>query len=310
MINAVVWDFGGVLLDWDPRYVYRELFDDTAAMEHFLAEVTSAEWHAENDRGVRYGESCAALAARHPEHAELIWTWWRRSEDMIAGPIAGSVAVLEELQAAGVPCYGLTNMEAETYPLRRERYAFLRSLRGTVVSSAEGVVKPDPEIFRRLLARFGLTAGETVFIDDSEANVTAARALGMVAVRFESPERLRSELSILGLPVRPGRGGPSTHRRHSGGTMARAIYTAEATVKGGRNGHGATSDGMLDVELRMPTELGGEGGGTNPEQLFAVGYAACFEGALGVAARRAKVELGDVSIDSHVLMFPNGEGGF
>ena len=204
-IRAVVFDFGGVLLDWNPRYVYRELFDgDDTAMERFLSKVVSAEWHEENDRGVRYAESCAALAARHPDQAELIWAWAQRSEDMIAGPIEGTVAVLAELQAAGVPCFGLTNMEAETYPRRYARFAFLRSLRGTVVSSAEGIIKPDPEIFHRLLSRFSLDAASTVFVDDAPRNIAAAAALGIVAVRFCSPAQLRGELVELGLPLAAG----------------------------------------------------------------------------------------------------------
>jgi 2-haloacid dehalogenase len=201
-IEAVVFDIGGVLLDWDPRYVYRELFDDEAEMERFLSQVCSREWHEDNDRGVLYADSCAALAARHPGYEELIWTWGRRTEDMIGGPIKGTVAVLAELEAAGVPCYGLTNMEAETYPRRVERFTFLQGLAGTVVSSAEGVIKPDPEIFRRLLSRFALVAERTVFVDDSEVNVAAAAALGMVALRFVSPARLRGDLVALGLPLR------------------------------------------------------------------------------------------------------------
>ena len=92
--------------------------------------------------------------------------------------------------------------------------------------------------------------------------------------------------------------------------MAKRLYTAEAQVKGGRNGHGTTSDGILDVDLRMPKELGGEGGATNPEQLFAIGYAACFEGALGVVARRQKQEIDDAVIDSKVMLQPTGTGGF
>ena len=200
-ITAVVWDFGGVLLDWDPRYVYRSLFADEAEMERFLSEVTSARWHEDNDRGVAYETSCAALAEAHPRYAKQIWAWWRRSEEMIAGPITGSVTVLEQLLAAGVRCYGLTNMEAQTYPLRYARYPFLQALHGTVVSSAEGVIKPDPEIFRRLLTRFGLDAALTVFIDDAPRNVAAATALGLVAVRFMSPEQLRRDLVELGLPL-------------------------------------------------------------------------------------------------------------
>lgn len=202
-ISAVVFDIGGVLLEWDPRHVYRDVFEDEAEMERFLAEVCSREWHEDNDRGVRYAESCAALAARFPQYAREIHLWAERTEDMIVGTIDGTVEVLAELQAAGVPCYGLTNMEAETYPVRYERYAFLRSLEGTVVSSQEGVIKPDPEIFRRLFARFGLVPEETVFVDDVERNIAAARALGMTTVLFTSPGQLRGELVALGLPLAP-----------------------------------------------------------------------------------------------------------
>jgi 2-haloacid dehalogenase len=206
-VSAVVFDIGGVLLDWDPRYVYRELFDDEAEMERFLGEVCSREWHEGNDRGTPYAQSCAALARRFPEYAAQIWTWPERTEEMIAGPILGTVAVLEELLAAGVPCYGLTNMEAETYPRRRERYGFLRAFAGTVVSSAEGVIKPDPEIFRRLLERYRLHATETVMIDDAPRNIAAAAQLGMATVQFETPEQLRRALIALGLPLRPGAAG-------------------------------------------------------------------------------------------------------
>ena len=197
--EAVVFDIGNVLLAWDPRNLYRQLIDDEQEMERFLAEVCTLQWHAAHDRGVPFAESCAALAARHPEHAELIWAWARRSEDMIGGEIAGTVEILEELTAAGVACYALTNMEAETYPKRLARFPFMRSFAGTVVSAHEGVVKPDPEIFHRLLHRYGLSAQRTVFIDDSESNVQAAAALGMIALHFHSPEQLRGELVGLGL---------------------------------------------------------------------------------------------------------------
>ena len=188
-----------MLLGWDPRAVYRELFDDEAEMERFLAEVCTLEWHAQHDRGVPFAHSCAALAARHPDQAELIWAWGRRSEEMITGPIEGTVHILGELQAAGVATYALTNMEAETYPVRRERFPFLQTFAGTVVSSREGVIKPDPEIFRRLLGRFGLAAKTSLFIDDAPRNVAAARELGMDAIRFVSPEQLRGELQQRGL---------------------------------------------------------------------------------------------------------------
>jgi 2-haloacid dehalogenase len=198
-IDAVVFDIGGVLLDWNPRYLYRKLFADETEMEYFLSTVCTLEWHHDNDLGVPIEKSCGRLAAEHPEYADMIWAWGRRSEEMIAGPIAGTVDVLQDLRAAGVRCYALTNMESWTFPLRRARYPFFAWFEGIVVSSHEGVAKPDPEIFRRLLERFDLAAPRTVLIDDAPHNVGAARALGLQAIRFQSPEDLRAELDGAGL---------------------------------------------------------------------------------------------------------------
>jgi 2-haloacid dehalogenase len=193
-IAAVVFDIGGVLLDWNPRHLYRKLFDDEDAMNRFLTEVCTMEWHMAHDLGTPFEVSCARLAAEHPEYAEMIWAWGRRSEEMIAGPIDGTVDILRALRRRGIRCYALTNMEAETYPQRLERYEFLRWFDGTVVSAAEGVAKPDAEIFTRLLRRFGLTAETTLMVDDNASNVAAASALGMQAIRFESPAQLRRRL--------------------------------------------------------------------------------------------------------------------
>jgi 2-haloacid dehalogenase len=198
-IDAVVFDIGGVLLDWDPRYLYRKLFDDEDEMNRFLQVVCTREWHDAHDRGKPADVSCAELAVAHPEHAELIWAWTRRSEEMIAGPILDAVDVLRDLKAAGVPCYALTNMEVETYPLRVERFPFLRWFDGTVVSAYEGVAKPDAEIFERLLSRFELTPASTLLIDDSPRNVRAALSLGMQAVEFRSAAALRRLLLEAGL---------------------------------------------------------------------------------------------------------------
>jgi 2-haloacid dehalogenase len=203
-IEAVVFDLGGVLLDWNPRHLYRKLFDDESAMDRFLDEVCTLDWHAAHDRGVPFETSCAALAASHPEHAELIWAWGRRSEEMVAGPIAGTVQILRELKGRGVPCYALTNMETETYPRRLERFAFLGWFDGTVVSGFEGVAKPDAEIFRRLLDRFGLTPSRTLMIDDAAPNIAAARGLGMQTVQFESVGHLRRLLEVAELLHPPG----------------------------------------------------------------------------------------------------------
>ena len=202
-IDAVVFDIGGVLLDWDPRHLYRKLIPDDAEMEDFLRRICTMEWHAAHDRGVSFERSCAELAAVHPEHAELIFAWGTRTEEMIAGPIEGTVSILRQLLHKGVKCYALTNMERETYSVRRRRYPFMNWFAGTVVSSHEGVAKPDPEIFRRLLDRFGLDPATTVMIDDSRPNIETAASLGLHAVRFESPAALRAALSRLGLPTYP-----------------------------------------------------------------------------------------------------------
>ncbi len=197
--SAVVFDLGGVLLDWNPRYLYRKLFDDEAEMDRFLSEVCTMQWHHAHDLGVPPEQTVPPLVDAHPEYAEQIWAWPRRSEEMVAGPIEGSVEILRALKDRGVPVYALTNMETWTYPDRRERYPFLRWFDGTVVSGFEGVAKPDPRIFKLLLDRFGLTAQTTLFIDDSAKNVAAAREVGLQAIEFESPAGLRQRLQNAGL---------------------------------------------------------------------------------------------------------------
>jgi 2-haloacid dehalogenase len=193
-VNAVVFDVGGVLLDWDPRHLYRKLFADEEKMELFLTEICSPAWHAPHDRGVSTAVSCAELAARHPQFSDLIWAWSNRSEEMIGGVNAGSVEVLQAVRETGLPCYALTNMEAETYPLRLERFAVLGWFDGTVVSGREGIAKPEPAIFTRLLDRFGLTARTTLMIDDTKENLETASNLGIQTVLFRSSRQLRAEL--------------------------------------------------------------------------------------------------------------------
>jgi len=198
-VDAVVFDLGGVLIDWNPRHLYRQLFDDEAAMERFLASVCTNEWHADHDRGVSTAESCELLAAEHPEHAELIRAWAERSEDMVAGAIDETVEILAELKRTGVRLFVLSNMEPETFPLRLDRFEFLHWFDDYVISGYEGLIKPDPAIFRRLLRRFDLQPARTLFIDDNEANVDAACAIGIKAVLFDNPEQLREHLVNAGL---------------------------------------------------------------------------------------------------------------
>ncbi|HET9895843.1 MAG TPA: HAD family phosphatase [Streptosporangiaceae bacterium] len=200
-ISAVVFDLGGVLLDWDPRYLYRQLIGDPAKLDHFLDRICSRDWHRAHDLGVDTGQSCRELASLHPGYAELIMAWSERGEEMIAGVFEDSAAVLAELKAAGLPCFALSNMEADRYEQRRARFSFFELFDGCVISGIEGVMKPDRKIFDVLLARYGLEPAGTAFIDDQPANVMAARELGVVAIEFTSSAQLRLDLRELGLPV-------------------------------------------------------------------------------------------------------------
>jgi 2-haloacid dehalogenase len=200
-ISAVVFDLGGVLIDWDPRYLYRTLFDDEAAMEEFLATITTPEWNRAQDAGRPWAEAVEELAEQHPDRRDLIEAYWRRWPETLGDAIAPTVAVLDELRTTGVRLYALSNWSGETFPAARPRYPFLGWFDGIVISGDERLIKPDARIFRVLLDRYGLTADEVVFIDDHQANVDAAAELGMHAARFVDPATLRSDLRRFGLPV-------------------------------------------------------------------------------------------------------------
>lgn len=203
-VDAVVFDLGGVLLDWDPRYLYRRLFDDPAEMESFLAGVCTSDWHRAHDLGADITESCRRLAIRHPGQAEMIMAWAERGEEMVAGQFDATVDVLGELRAAGVRCYALSNMEPDAFAIRRARFPFIDWFDGHVISGLEGVAKPDPRIFEILLKRHRLEPQATVFIDDMPANVGAARALGIIGLHYTSAGRLRQDLHARKLlPDRP-----------------------------------------------------------------------------------------------------------
>jgi len=205
-VRVVVFDLGGVLLDWNPRYLYRKLLPDDGAVEEFLTRVCTSAWNERQDAGRSLAEATAELVAQHPERAELIRHYYGRFDEMLAGAFPDTVAILEELDAAGVPLYALTNYSAETIELAHRRFAFLRRFRGIVVSGTERLIKPDPRFFRVLLDRHTIDPTGAVFIDDSRPNVEAARDLGMTALHFRSAAELRRELAELGLPVKPSTG--------------------------------------------------------------------------------------------------------
>lgn len=198
--RVVIFDFGGVLIDWNPRHLYRKLFPgDPAGMERFLAEVCTGDWNTRQDAGRPWPEAVAELVARFPAEAPLIRAFRERWDEMLAGPIAGTVAILGELRDAGHRLYGLTNWAADTFAQTRARYGFLSWFDGIVVSGEEGLVKPDPLLFARLLDRHRIEPARAVFIDDNLPNVSAAAELGIHALHFRSPGELRAELAALGL---------------------------------------------------------------------------------------------------------------
>ncbi len=198
--DVAIFDLGGVLLDWNPRYVYRRLFkNDEAAMEEFLATVCTHDWNRQQDAGRSFAEAEAAAIALHPHCRDLITAWYQHADEMVSGSIEGTVRVLEELRRRLVQLYALTNWSHETFRPVPERFPFLSWFSGIVVSGQEGLIKPDPRLFSLLLERYNIDPERAVYVDDARANVDTAIALGMHGIHFRSPGQLRDELSVVGL---------------------------------------------------------------------------------------------------------------
>jgi len=198
--TAVIFDVGRVLYDWDPRILYRRLIDDDRALDAFLRDVVTHEWHFQHDAGRDFADTSAELSALYPQHAELIAAWGPRFLESIGDPIPGMHALVDELEAANVPLYAITNFSHEFWPpFRAREAAMFDRFRDVVVSGAEKMVKPDPAIYRLALERFGLKASSTVFIDDNAANVAGAQSVELIALHFEGEPKLRGELQALGL---------------------------------------------------------------------------------------------------------------
>jgi 2-haloacid dehalogenase len=197
--KAIVFDLGGVLIDWDPRHMYREVFDDEAEMDRFLTEIATLEWNSHHDAGRRWEDGVALLSAEYPEYAGLISLYWERWEDMLNGPITETVDILAELKAAGREVHALTNWSAQSFPIARERFEFLDWFENIVVSGEEKLIKPDQQLYQILLDRIGRDASDCIFIDDGIRNVNAAAEMGFDAIHFTSPEQLHEQLSDRGL---------------------------------------------------------------------------------------------------------------
>lgn len=203
--SVVVFDLGGVLVDWNPRHLYRQLIPDPAEMERFLATVTTTAWHVAQDRGGDPAEATRRLCAAHPDRAALIEAFYGRFDEMLAQDFPDMSALVDRLADAGVPLYLLSNAPAFIDDWARGRgqamHAFLGRFRDYVVSGRVGLMKPDAAIYDLVCRTGGFRPGEAVFIDDHPPNVDGARAAGLHAVHHRSPAETVAALRALGLPA-------------------------------------------------------------------------------------------------------------
>jgi 2-haloacid dehalogenase len=199
MTKAVIFDIGGVLIDWNPKYLYSKLLADEAAIDAFFAEIGFKAWNLALDAGGRWEEAIADLVSRFPHHKELIEAAHLRWHEMLPSDIPGTVAVLEKLAAAGVPLYAITNYSSEKFIETKARFPFFALFRDIVVSGDEKLLKPEAAIFRLCLDRNGLKAEDCLFIDDVAHNVAGAKAAGIDAILFQSPDQLEGEMKARGL---------------------------------------------------------------------------------------------------------------
>jgi 2-haloacid dehalogenase len=199
-IKAILFDFGNVLIEWNPRHVYRRYFpNDEPAMEQFFQEVDFMEWNAQQDKGRTFAEGVALLSREFPQYAPLIQAYHDNWKDSIGGSFEGTVEIMKRLKQAGYFLYGLSNWSAETFPLVRNRFVFFELLDDIILSGEVGQIKPHPEIYEIALKRIGRPAAECLFIDDALANIEQARKMGFAVIHFQSPEQLELELKSLKL---------------------------------------------------------------------------------------------------------------
>jgi 2-haloacid dehalogenase len=195
----IVFDLGKVLINWDPRHVYREVFNDDRKMEWFLENVCTNDWNLEQDRGRSFDDGVKEATARHPTYAKEIAIYRDRWMDMIPGDIEGTVEILEDLHDQGSALYAITNWNGDTFRATKGRFGFLSLFRDIVVSGDEKLLKPDPAIYHLLAKRNEIKLENSLFIDDSLKNVEGAKAVGMKAHHFTTPESLRTALQGMGV---------------------------------------------------------------------------------------------------------------
>lgn len=197
-MTPAVFDLGGVLMRYDPRRLYRQLYPEPAELEWFLSRVVTVEWNERMDLSRTLDEGIRELVGLHPDHEPAIRAFQERWHEMLDGAIEPNVALALELRQAGVPLYLLSNCAGESLPRARELFPFLDLFDGLLASGEVGIGKPDPAFFRLLTERFGFPLEGAVFVDDNPANVSAARDLGMTAVHYQGdPDALRSALAAV-----------------------------------------------------------------------------------------------------------------
>lgn len=192
--NTIIFDLGNVLVRWDPANLYTKIFDDNEKADFFLKNVCTMDWHTEQDAGRSPQEGTEALVKDHPDWEPAIRAFYDRWKEMFAGPIDGSVQILDELKRKGYRVYALSNWNAELFQRTAQDFPFLEWFDGKVISGEEYMIKPGEDIFHLLFRRYHINPAEALFIDDNPHNVETARRLGLDAVLFTTPEALRSEL--------------------------------------------------------------------------------------------------------------------
>lgn len=199
-VNTIIFDLGGVLIDWNPRYLYRKILKNEDEVDFFLNNICTSEWNDQQDAGRSFEEATLELIRKHPEWEEAISAWYGRWQETIRGSIDETVDILRDLkESKKYGLYALTNWSAETFPWAYENFAFLSWFEGIVVSGIEGTRKPFPEFYRILFDRYNVNPAEALFIDDNLKNVTGAEALGLKSIHFRSPQQLLVDLQKLGL---------------------------------------------------------------------------------------------------------------
>jgi len=199
-INTVIFDLGGVLIDWNPRYVYRTIFKTEEEIDWFFENVATHDWNENQDAGYPIAKATEELVAQHPEWEKEIKAYYGRWEEMLGGPIHETVKIFKQLkQIPGLRTYALTNWSAETFHIALQRYDFLHWFDGRLVSGEEKTRKPFPEFYQRLLDRYSVNPSEAIFIDDNLRNVKGGEAVGIKGIHFTSSGQLRNELKALNL---------------------------------------------------------------------------------------------------------------